>query len=78
MLRLLEQFEGRAAEYAAVSFAAWFHNAVYDTRSRMNEEESAGPTEHFEARAGSSYVSRGESAVLLRWPGNFGPEDTRP
>jgi predicted metal-dependent HD superfamily phosphohydrolase len=41
MLRLLEQFESDAADYAAVRFAAWFHDAVYDTRSDANEEESA-------------------------------------
>lgn len=41
MLRLLGQFEASAAEYDAVRFAAWFHDAVYDTRSDTNEEESA-------------------------------------
>lgn len=41
MLRLLEQFESDAADYTAVRFAAWFHDAVYDTRSSTNEEESA-------------------------------------
>lgn len=41
VLRLLEQFEAGAADYDALRFAAWFHDAVYDTRSRTNEEESA-------------------------------------
>jgi predicted metal-dependent HD superfamily phosphohydrolase len=45
MLRLLGQFEGSAADYAAVRFAAWFHDAVYDTRSKTNEEESAALAE---------------------------------
>ncbi|HEX7316676.1 MAG TPA: hypothetical protein VF297_22430 [Pyrinomonadaceae bacterium] len=45
MLRLLEQFESDAADYAAVRFAAWFHDAVYDTRSNTNEEESAALAE---------------------------------
>ena len=45
MLRLLEQFEGSAADYGAVRFAAWFHDAVYDTRKGTNEEESAGLAE---------------------------------
>lgn len=41
VLRLLEQFEGDAGDYAALRFAAWFHDAVYDTRKQTNEEESA-------------------------------------
>jgi predicted metal-dependent HD superfamily phosphohydrolase len=40
-LRLLEVFEAEAADYDALRFAAWFHDAVYDTRSKTNEEESA-------------------------------------
>ena|SRR3712207_263665 len=45
MLRLLEQFE-RGANHDALRFAAWFHDAVYDTRSETNEEESAALAEH--------------------------------
>jgi predicted metal-dependent HD superfamily phosphohydrolase len=41
MLRLLGQFEVSAADYRVLRFAAWFHDAVYDTRSRTNEAESA-------------------------------------
>ena len=46
MLRLLAHFERDVEDYAAVRFAAWFHDAVYDTRSRTNEEESALLAEH--------------------------------
>jgi predicted metal-dependent HD superfamily phosphohydrolase len=41
VLRLLEQFGAMAADHAALRFAAWFHDAVYDTRKETNEEESA-------------------------------------
>lgn len=41
MLRLLEHFEGGSEDYDALRFAAWFHDALYDTRSGTNEEESA-------------------------------------
>ena len=45
VLRLLEQFEGNVADYTAVRFAAWFHDAVYDTGKDTNEEESASLAE---------------------------------
>ncbi|HLM57034.1 MAG TPA: hypothetical protein VK422_13025 [Pyrinomonadaceae bacterium] len=45
MLRLLGQFHADAADYAAVRFAAWFHDAVYDTRKDTNEDESAALAE---------------------------------
>lgn len=41
MLRLLEEFEASGVDYDAVRFAVWFHDAVYDTRGKTNEEESA-------------------------------------
>lgn len=41
MLRLLGQFHADAADYSAVRLAAWFHDAVYDTRKGTNEDESA-------------------------------------
>lgn len=39
MLRLLDPFEESAADYAAVCFAAWFHDAVYDTRSKLHRTD---------------------------------------
>ena len=45
MLRLLAHFQADAEDYTAVRFAAWFHDAVYDTRGRTNEEESAALAE---------------------------------
>lgn len=41
VLRLLKRFEADVADYDALRFAAWFHDAVYDTRKQSNEEESA-------------------------------------
>jgi predicted metal-dependent HD superfamily phosphohydrolase len=45
VLRLLERFGSGAADYDALRFAAWFHDAVYDTRGNANEEESAALAE---------------------------------
>ena len=45
VLRLLEHFEPNAADHDALRFAAWFHDAVYDTRSNTNEDESAALAE---------------------------------
>lgn len=41
VLRLLGQFGAGAVDYDALRFAAWFHDAVYETRKQSNEEESA-------------------------------------
>src|SRR5215218_8533332 len=41
MLRLLEPLLGAQA-MEAVSIAAWFHDAIYDTRKSDNEERSTG------------------------------------
>lgn len=41
VLRLLGQFETDTVDDDALRFAAWFHDAVYDTRKDTNEEESA-------------------------------------
>jgi predicted metal-dependent HD superfamily phosphohydrolase len=45
VLRLLEHFESNAADYDALRCAAWFHDAIYDTRSNANEDESAALAE---------------------------------
>lgn len=45
LLRLLGHFEDEAEDYDALRFAAWFHDAVYDTRGDTNEEESAALAE---------------------------------
>lgn len=42
LLRRLSDLRHLAADYDAVRFAAWFHDAVYDTRRADNEERSAG------------------------------------
>lgn len=41
MLRLLGSLGVGAESHEAVCFAAWFHDAVYDTRRNDNEEKSA-------------------------------------
>lgn len=41
VLRLLDSAGVRAQGHEAVCFAAWFHDAVYDTRENDNEERSA-------------------------------------
>jgi predicted metal-dependent HD superfamily phosphohydrolase len=40
MLRLVDSYRG-IRDKDAVSFAAWFHDAIYDTRKSNNEEKSA-------------------------------------
>jgi predicted metal-dependent HD superfamily phosphohydrolase len=66
MLRLLEQFESDATDYMAVRFAAWFHDAVYDTRSDANEEESAALAEQAlrELKASPSSITLTRRLIL--------------
>jgi predicted metal-dependent HD superfamily phosphohydrolase len=41
LLDLSETFRDRIENYQALSFAVWFHDAIYDTRKKDNEERSA-------------------------------------
>src|SRR5690348_15882842 len=41
VLETCEKLKAHANHFSAVQFAAWFHDVVYDTRARDNEEKSA-------------------------------------
>jgi predicted metal-dependent HD superfamily phosphohydrolase len=41
MLRIVDSLRDAAQDLAAVRFAVWFHDAVYDSRANDNEERSA-------------------------------------
>jgi predicted metal-dependent HD superfamily phosphohydrolase len=41
LLDLSDTFRDRIQNYQALSFAVWFHDAIYDTRKKDNEELSA-------------------------------------
>jgi predicted metal-dependent HD superfamily phosphohydrolase len=42
LLRDIERFASPANDRAALTFAAWFHDAIYDTHRTDNEARSAG------------------------------------
>jgi predicted metal-dependent HD superfamily phosphohydrolase len=52
VLGVLETGRARAADFAALQFAAWFHDAVYDPRAGDNEEQSAAAAGRALARMG--------------------------
>ena len=54
VLRLLGALGVRAESHEAVCFAAWFHDAVYDTRRDDNEEQSARLAADWLARLGAT------------------------
>jgi predicted metal-dependent HD superfamily phosphohydrolase len=41
MLELAYLFKGNIQDYNSVCFAIWFHDVVYDTKAKDNEEQSA-------------------------------------
>lgn len=41
MLSFLETHKGYIKNWSSVVMATWYHDAIYDTRSKTNEEESA-------------------------------------
>jgi predicted metal-dependent HD superfamily phosphohydrolase len=41
MLRLIKSHQEQIQDYESVCFAVWFHDVIYDTRRRDNEERSA-------------------------------------
>ncbi len=41
MLEIIERFRERVHDYPAVCLAVWFHDVIYDSRRKDNEEQSA-------------------------------------
>lgn len=61
----LRGYPERLAEIAAVEFALWFHDAVYDPRAKDNEERSAGLAREAAATAGLTAEFSNHMADLI-------------
>ena len=80
VLRLLGSAGVRAQSHEAVCFAAWFHDAVYDTRRDDNEERSAELAAGWLAqfRAPQETVNRVRRLILAtrkHEAGNLSPDE---
>jgi predicted metal-dependent HD superfamily phosphohydrolase len=65
VLNVLEAFREPAGNAAALDFAAWFHDAVYDSRAADNEERSAALAVDCLSRLGAPAALRDEVARLI-------------
>jgi predicted metal-dependent HD superfamily phosphohydrolase len=67
VLDVIDRLHHLAADPAAVRLAAWFHDAVYDSRAKDNEEKSAALAEDVLRRLGlpEPAVSAAKRLVLL-------------
>ncbi|SFL93737.1 adenylyl cyclase CyaB, putative [Variovorax sp. OV329] len=82
LLRWLDRSRGLAADARAIEAAIWFHDAVYDTRSKRNEADSAQlARRELEALAWPQPAIAKVEAMVLATAGHALPaaadEDTR-
>jgi predicted metal-dependent HD superfamily phosphohydrolase len=66
MLRTVDGLRDLAQDLAAVRFAVWFHDAVYDSRASDNEEQSAALAVEVLRRLGVSENTIVRTADLIR------------
>lgn len=78
VLELIEQQREYAFDLAAVKLAAWFHDIIYDTREKDNEEKSADFAVRELAELGlpSQVVEETGRLILLTKQHTVAPDDT--
>ncbi|HXG12693.1 MAG TPA: hypothetical protein VNK04_23245 [Gemmataceae bacterium] len=66
VLQVVGNLSSLTADPAAVRFAAWFHDAIYDPRAPDNEERSAVLCEQSLARLGVPRPTAAAAAAMIR------------